>query len=89
MAKATSRSMPHNQKALWMNGFLQKFSISTSLSTALNRLLVSRIFSFAEWYQNSGPEMGSERVQPESARCLARDFVKPDRSREELAETRP
>jgi hypothetical protein len=34
-------------------------------------------------------EIGSERVQPESARCLARDFVKPDRSREELAETRP
>jgi hypothetical protein len=39
--------------------------------------------------ENVLAEMGSERVQPESARCLARDFVKPDRSREELAETRP
>ena len=35
------------------------------------------------------PEMGSGRVQPESARCLARDFGSSDRSREELAETRP
>src|SRR5271170_1662434 len=49
MAKATSRYMSHNQKALWMNGFLQKFYISTSLSMALNRLLVSGIFSFVEW----------------------------------------
>src|SRR5271170_2733421 len=54
MAKATSRSMSHNQKALWMNGFLQKFSISTSLSMVLNKLLVSGIFCFVEWYQNSG-----------------------------------
>jgi hypothetical protein len=36
-----------------------------------------------------GAEMGSGRVQPKSARCLARDFVKPDRSREELTDTRP
>jgi hypothetical protein len=33
-------------------------------------------------------EMGSRRVQPESAWCLARDFVKPDRSREELDRAR-
>jgi len=53
MGKATLRSIFHNQKALWMNGSLNKLSISTSLSTALNRLLVSGIFSFAEWDQNS------------------------------------
>ena len=53
MAKATSRSMSHNQKTLWMNDFLKKFSISIRSSTALNRHLVSDIFSSAEWYQNS------------------------------------
>src|SRR5271156_6553810 len=39
------------------------------------------------WDERS--EMGSGRVQPESARCLARDFGSSDRSRQELAETRP
>jgi hypothetical protein len=35
---------------------------------------------------DEGAVMGSERVQPESAQCLARDFVTSDRSRQELAE---
>ena len=35
------------------------------------------------------PGMGSGRVQPESAQCLARDSGSSDRSREELADTRP
>jgi len=34
-------------------------------------------------------EMGSGRVQPESDRLLARNFVTSDRSRQELPETRP
>jgi hypothetical protein len=35
------------------------------------------------------PEMGSGRVQPEIDGRLAQGFVTSDRSRQELAETRP
>jgi hypothetical protein len=51
------------------------------------RLLFHHLLLWRQGFLHA--EMGSGRVQPESDRLLARDFITSDRSRQELPETRP